>query len=208
MTGGLVFVPRAIVSAISLAIVGGLLMRLIDSRYLIAAGLVLTAIGSLAMAHLSLSVDAWGLIWPGMIAGAGMGLFFVPINAVAFATIPAAKLDEASGVMALMRSIGASIGIAIVSWLLVRQGQIHGENLISHVSPFNPAVPSYLSALAGQGLDFRSPSIMAAMAKEIGRQAQMLAFNDLFWFLGWFAVAMLPLLLVMKRPAKAGLAIA
>ena len=202
MTGGLVFVPRAIVSAISLAIVGGLLMRLIDSRYLIAAGLVLTAIGSLTMAHLSLSVDAWGLIWP------GMGLFFVPINAVAFATIPAAKLDEASGVMALMRSIGASIGIAIVSWLLVRQGQIHGENLISHVSPFNPAVPSYLSALAGQGLDFRSPSIMAAMAKEIGRQAQMLAFNDLFWFLGCFAVAMLPLLLVMKRPAKAGLAIA
>ena len=45
------------------------------------------------------------------------------------------------------------------------------------------------------------------MAKEIGRQAQMLAFNDLFWFLGWFAVAMLPLLLVMKRPAKAGLGI-
>src|SRR6476660_5771758 len=141
-------------------------MRLIDSRYLIAAGLVLTAIGSLAMAHLSLSVDAWGLIWPGMIAGAGMGLFFVPINAVAFATIPAAKLDEASGVMALMRNIGASIGIAIVSWLLVRQSQIHWENLINHVSPFNPAVPSYSSALAAQGLDFRSASVLAAMAKE------------------------------------------
>src|SRR6476660_1714135 len=207
MTGGLVFVPRAIVSAISLAIAGGVLMRVIDSRYLVGAGLVLTAVGTFVMAHLSLTVDAWGLIWPGMIAGAGMGLFFVPINAVAFATIPAAKLDEASGIMALMRSIGASIGIAIVSWLLVRQSQIHGANLISHVSPFNPAVPSYLSALAAQGLDFRSASVMAAMAKEIGRQAQMLAFNDLFWFLGWFAVAMLPLLLVMKRPAKAGLGI-
>jgi DHA2 family multidrug resistance protein len=208
MTGGLVFVPRAIVSAISLAIVGGFLMRLIDSRYLIAAGLVLTAIGTLVMAHLSLSVDAWGLIWPGMIAGAGMGLFFVPINAVAFATIPAAKLDEASGVMALMRNIGSSVGIAIVSWLLVRQAQIHWENLISHVSPFNPAVPSYLSALVAQGLDFQSPSTVAVMAQEIGRQAQMLAFNNLFWFLGWFAIAMLPLLLVMKRPQRAGLVIA
>ena len=101
MTGGLVFVPRAIVSAISLAIVGGLLMRLIDSRYLIAAGLVLTAIGCLAMAHLSLSVDAWGLIWPGMIAGAGMGLFFVPINAV--------KLDEASGFRPLLNFANACI---------------------------------------------------------------------------------------------------
>jgi MFS transporter, DHA2 family, multidrug resistance protein len=204
----LVFVPRAIVSAISLAIVGGLLMRLVDSRYLIAAGLVLTAIGTLAMSHLTLSVDAWGLIWPGMIAGAGMGLFFVPINAVAFATIPAAKLDEASGVMALMRNVGASIGIAIVSWLLVRESHINWENLISHVSPFNPALPAYLSALAAQGLDYRAPSTMVLLAKEIGRQAQMLAFNDLFWLLGWFAVAMLPLLLLMKRPVKTGLVIA
>ena len=62
MTAGLVFVPRAVVSAISLAIAGGVLMRPINSRYLIAAGLVLTAIGTLVMAHLSLSVDAWGLI--------------------------------------------------------------------------------------------------------------------------------------------------
>jgi DHA2 family multidrug resistance protein len=180
-------------------------MQLIDARYLIAAGLVLTAIGTIIMANSTLYVDAWWLIWPGMIAGAGMGLFFVPINAVAFATIPGTKLDEASGVMALMRNIGASIGIAIVSWLLVRQTQIHFDNLVSHLSSFNPAVPSYLSAFSVLGLDFRSPGTIAVIAQEIGRQAQMLAFNDLFWILGWFAFAMLPLLFLMKRPEKVGL---
>jgi DHA2 family multidrug resistance protein len=208
MTAGLLFVPRAVVSAIFLAIAGGVLMRLVDARYLIAAGLVLTAIGTMIMANSTLYVDAWWLIWPGMIIGAGMGLFFVPINAVAFATIPGAKLDEASGVMALMRNIGSSIGIAIVSWLFVRQAQVHFENLVSHVSPFNPALPSYLSALSALGLDFRSPSTIAVIAQEIGRQAQMLAFNDLFWFLGWFAFAMLPLIFLMKRPEKAGLVVA
>jgi DHA2 family multidrug resistance protein len=140
-----------------------------------------------------------------MIAGAGMGLFFVPLNAVAFATIPSAKLDEASGVMALMRNIGASIGIAVVSWLLVRQGHVNWENLISRISPFNPALPPYLSS---QGLDFHSPSTMAAIAHEIARQAQMIAFNDLFWFIGWITFALLPLLLLMKRPEKVGLALA
>jgi DHA2 family multidrug resistance protein len=153
------------------------------------------------MARLSLFVDAWGLVWPGMIAGAGMGLFFVPLNVVAFATIPNAKLDEASGVMALMRNIGASIGIAVVSWLLVRQGQINWQNLISHLSPFNPAVTPYLSS---QGLDFHSPSTVAAIGQEIARQAQMIAFNDLFWFIGWITLALLPLLLIMKRSEKAG----
>jgi DHA2 family multidrug resistance protein len=204
MSAGLLFVPRAVVSAISLAITGGVLMRLIDARYLMAAGLVLTAVGTIVMARLSLFVDAWGLVWPGMIAGAGMGLFFVPLNAVAFATIPNAKLDEASGVMALMRNIGASIGIAVVSWLLVRQGQINWQNLISHVSPLNPAVPPYLSS---QGLDFHSQSTMAAIAQEVARQAQMIAFNDLFWLIGWTTFALLPLLLIMKRPEKADLVI-
>jgi DHA2 family multidrug resistance protein len=107
--------------------------------------------------------------------------------------------------MALMRNIGASIGIAVVSWLLVRQSYVNSENLINHLSPFNPAVPPYLSS---QGLDFRSPSTMAAIAHEIGRQGQMIAFNDLFWFIGWITIALLPLLLLMKRPEKAGPAIA
>jgi DHA2 family multidrug resistance protein len=203
MSAGLLFVPRAIVSAISLAITGGILMRFVDSRYLMAAGLALTAIGTIVMDRLSLSVDSWGLIWPGMIAGVGMGLFFVPLNAVAFASISGAKLDEASGVMALMRNIGGSIGIAMVSWLLVRQGQVNWENLISHISPLNPAVQSYLSS---HRLDFHSPSTMAAIVHEIAQQAQMIAFNDLFWFTGWIAFALLPLLLIMKRPEKAGLA--
>jgi len=204
MSAGLLFVPRAVVSAISLAVTGGLLMRLIDSRYLVAAGLVLTAMGTIVMARMSPFVDAWFLIWPGMIAGAGMGLFFVPLNAVAFGSIADAKLDAASGVMALMRNIGASIGIALVSWLLVRQGQIHWDTLIGHISPFNPAV----AALSAQGLDIRSPSTMAKVAQEVARQAQMLAFDDLFWFIGWLTFAILPLLLMMKRPKRTGLVIA
>jgi len=171
---------------------------------LMAAGLVLTAIGTIVMDRLSLSVDSWGLVWPGMIAGAGMGLFFVPLNAVAFASISSTKLDEASGVMALMRNIGGSIGIAIVSWLLVRQGQVNWENLISRISALNPAVPPYLSS---HRLDFHSPNTMAAVVNEIARQAQMIAFNDLFWFIGWITFALLPLLLLMKRPEKAGPAI-
>jgi MFS transporter, DHA2 family, multidrug resistance protein len=154
MTAGLLFMPRAVAAAVSLAVTGALLMRLIDSRSLIAVGLVLTGIGAIVMTRLSLFVDAWGLVWPGIIAGIGMGLFFVPINAVAFSTIPGTKLDEASGVMALMRGIGASIGIAIASWLLVRQAQVNWEDLAAQVGPLNPAVPDYLSTLhSGPGCE-------------------------------------------------------
>jgi DHA2 family multidrug resistance protein len=201
MSAGMLFIPRAVASAIALAITGNFLMRWIDSRILVAAGIVLSAIGTMMMAGLSLQADAWAIASPGIIAGIGMGLFFVPLTAVAFGTVPQSKLDEASGLFALMRGIGSSIGIAVVSWLFVRQGQVHWDNLISYINPYNPAVPPYLSAL---GINVQTPGAMSSIALEIGRQAQMLAFIDLFWFIGIVTFAILPLLLMMKKPSTTG----
>ena len=201
MSAGMLFIPRAIASAIALSITGNYLMNWIDARILVAAGIVLSAVGTIMMAGLSLQADAWAIAWPGVIAGIGMGLFFVPLTAVAFGRMENEKLDEAAGLYALMRGIGSSIGIAVVSWLFVRQTQIYWGDLITHINPFNPAVPPYLSA---HGLDVQAPSSMSIVALEIGRQAQMLAFIDLFWFIGMVTFAILPLLFLMKRPKTAG----
>ena len=141
MSAGMLFIPRAIASAIALSITGNYLMNWIDARILVAAGIVLSAVGTIMMAGLSLQADAWAIAWPGVIAGIGMGLFFVPLTAVAFGRMENEKLDEAAGLYALMRGIGSSIGIAVVSWLFVRQTQIHWGDLITHINPFNPAVP-------------------------------------------------------------------
>ena len=94
----------------------------------------------MVMAYLPLEVDAWGLIWPGLISGAGMGLFFVPLTAVALGNMAGNRLDDAASLYALMRGC-SPIGIAVVSWLFVRQEQIHWQTLIEHVSAFNFASP-------------------------------------------------------------------
>ena len=205
MNAGMLFIPRAIASAITLGITGNFLMRWIDPRILVAAGIILSAIGTIQMAGLNLQADAWAIASPGIVAGIGMGLFFVPLTSVAFGSVSNENLDEAAGLYALMRGIGSSIGIAVVSWLFVRQSQVHWSNLVEHISPFNPAVPPYLSDLATHGLSPQSPSAMAAITREIGRQAQMLAFVDLFWFIGIVTFAILPLVFMMKKPAREGL---
>src|SRR6202162_5658840 len=114
---GTLFIPRALVSALTLAITGGILIRLFDARYLVVAGLVMTALGTILMSHYSLYVDYWGIALPGILAGIGTGLFFVPLTAVTFGNIARVQYDEASGVYALMRGIGGSASIAVVSWL-------------------------------------------------------------------------------------------
>lgn len=201
MNAGMLFIPRAVASAIALSLTGNFLMRFIDARLLVAAGIVLSAVGTMMMAGLNLEADAWAIAYPGIIAGIGMGLFFVPLTAVAFGSVPNNKLDEAAGLYALMRGIGSSIGIAIVSWLFVRQVQVHWTHLTDHISPFNPAVVPYLTM---PGVDPQNPAVVAGAAREIARQAQMLAFVDLFWFIGIVTFAILPLLFMMKKPEREG----
>ncbi len=199
---GTLFIPRGLVSAITLAVTGGILIRMFDARRLVIAGLVMTALGTLPMAYFSLYVDYWGIATPGMIAGIGSGLFFVPLTAVAFASIPKAQYDEAAGVYALMRGIGASAGIAIVSWLFVRQTQIHFNELTAHITPYNSDLVPYLGQ---HGLTPYSPEAAPLIVHEIARQAQMLAFNDIFWFIAMVTLAIIPLIFVMKRPEKVSL---
>jgi DHA2 family multidrug resistance protein len=199
---GTLFIPRGIVSAITLAITGGLLIRIFDARWLVGGGIVLTAAGTLMMAHYNLNVDYWSIATPGMVSGVGTGLFFVPLTAVAFASIASSKYDEASGVYNLMRGIGGSAGIAVVSWLFVRQTHVHFAELTAHVTPFNQELLPYL---AERGLDPYSPQAAPAIAYEIGRQAQMLAFNDLFWFIGIVTFAITPVLFFMTRPKDVSL---
>jgi DHA2 family multidrug resistance protein len=199
---GTLFIPRGIISAITLAITGSILIKLFDARWLVTAGLIMTAIGTLPMAYFSLYVDFWGIATPGMLAGVGSGLFFVPLTAVAFASIPRAQYDEASGVYALMRGIGGSAGIAVVSWLFVRQTQIHFNELTAHVTPFNRDLIPYLGQF---GLTPYSPQSAPLMVYEIGRQAQMLAFNDIFWFIAMVTLAIIPLIFLMKKPEKVSL---
>ena len=199
---GTLFIPRGIVSAITLAITGSILIRVFDARWLVTAGLIMTAIGTLPMAYFSLYVDFWGIATPGMLAGVGTGLFFVPLTAVAFASIPRVQYDEASGVYALMRGIGGSAGIAVVSWLFVRQTQVHFNELTAHVTPFNRDLIPYLGQY---GLTPYSPQSAPLMAYEIGRQAQMLAFNDVFWFIAMVTLAIIPLIFLMKKPEKVSL---
>jgi len=199
---GTIFIPRGIISAITLAITGALLIRIFDARFLVGAGLVLTAVGTLLMSHFTLYVDYWGIATPNMVAGVGTGLFFVPLTAVAFASVASAKYDEASGIYSLMRGIGGSAGIAVVSWLFVRQTHIHFAELTAHVTPYNTELAPYL---AERGLNPFSPQAGPMIGHELARQAQMLAFNDMFWFISIVTLAITPVLFFMTRPKEVSL---
>jgi len=198
---GYLFIPRGLAAGISMVVTGAVLVNRFDPRALAVAGLGLTSWSNFMMGGLTLDASFWQLGWPGVIAGLGMGLVFVPMSTLAFDGIPRDRQDEASGLYGVTRQLGSSIGIAIVGAMIVRGIAADTAFLNEQVTPYSVAARQYLAPL---GLTPEQPGGAAVIAGEIARQAAMLSYARVFDLLGWLGVVLLPILLFMKRPEGHG----
>ncbi|MDE2089644.1 MAG: DHA2 family efflux MFS transporter permease subunit [Gammaproteobacteria bacterium] len=194
-TTGLVMAPRGIASMISMMLVGRFINR-VGPRVLIVAGIIVSALGTYATTFYNLDIDPWWVVWPIIVQGFGMGMIFVPLSVIAFSTLPPAFAAEGAGIFSLLRTIGSSIGISIVSTLLARHAQIAWNQIGGHIQPFNPALRQYLGALH---IPLSDPLAAQVLGAELARQAQMVAYIDVFMFITWSFLIMLPLVLVLRH---------
>jgi len=190
---GLAMMPRGIGSLISMLIVGRLVGRL-GAKPLIYFGIATGILGAWMMTHVGLDASASTMIIPLILQGIGVGFVFVPLSAVAFATLPKSLSAEAAGVYSLIRSIGSSIGISIVSVSMTRGSQASWGALRGYVDPYRPEVQQYLNPLhlKAQGLG------LALIARETATQAQMLGLLKACWVIVASFVVMVPLVMLLK----------
>ena len=198
---GIAMVPRGIGSLASMLLVGRLLGR-IGAKPLIFFGIAVSLAGAWMMTGISLDASGRTTIVPLLLQGFGVGFVFIPLSAVAFATLPRALATEAAGVYNLIRSIGSSIGISIVSVYMTRSAQASWANLRQYLDPYRPEVKQYLDPLhlkaQGAGL--------ALLAQQVALQAQLMGLLQAFWLIVASFVAMIPLVLLLRPVKGAGAA--
>jgi len=198
LDAGFLFIPRGIAGGISMVLTGSVLVTRFDPRKILFVGLILTGSGNILLGLLNLNAGFWDLAWPGIVSGLGMGLFFVPMSTLAFQNIGPDRQDEASGIYGVTRSLGSSIGIALVGWQVASRMQYHYATLASGITPFDAAARSWLEPL---NLDPSSAEGAAQIAGQVQQQASLLAFQDAFLLTGIAAFLMLPVVLILQRPA-------
>lgn len=194
---GLLFVPRGVAAGITSLVVGTYLLSRVDPRILLVAGLLFLGSGNLWLSGLDLDAGFRDIAAAGVLSGIGLGMFFVPLSTLAFQNIGRDRQDEASGIYGVARSIGASIGIAVAGWQVATRTQYHWSVLVERIRTERPEVAAWLSPL---GLDPETPEGAGRLAAEVARQAQMLAFQDVFLLTAVAAFAMLPFVFLMHRP--------
>jgi DHA2 family multidrug resistance protein len=195
---GVAMAPRGLGSLVSMLIVGRLIGK-IGAKPLIYFGIATGILGAWMMTRVGLDTDAMSMIVPLVLQGFGVGFVFVPLSAIAFATLPKALSAEAAGVYSLVRSIGSSIGISIVSVSMTRGAQASWGALRSYVDPYRFEVQQYVDPLhlKAQGVG------LAIIAQQTAVQAQMLGLLRAFWVIVVSFFVMIPLVMLLK-PARGG----
>ena len=202
---GIAMAPRGFGSFLAMPLVG-LLMTKFDARKMLGLGLLICGATLIQFSRLDLDAGFWNYFWPLLVMGLSLGLLFVPLTTISMDPIPKEAMGNATSLFNLVRNLGGSIGIAAVSTLQIRSQQMDVNVLGAHVNPYSPSASQMLQALQqyffSRGADpaVASHQAQAAMFGIIEQQASMLAYNGVFLLLGGMFLAMIPLILLMKRP--------
>jgi DHA2 family multidrug resistance protein len=206
---GLIILPGAIASALTMAVVGRNAMRL-DARYTIIAGAFLFFWSMLKMSHLTSASGQYDLFWPLILRGMGLGLIFVPLTNATMADLEVKDLAQGTGMFNLMRQLGGSLGIAVMATLLARFMASEKAVLVEHVGANDPMTLSRLSLIA-RGLISRGMNpltaqqqALAILDRQVTVQSSMLAFSRIYLYSGLVLVFALPLLLLFRTGRARG----
>jgi DHA2 family multidrug resistance protein len=207
LQAGMAMAPRGLGSLAMTPLVGLALGRTrLDPRKMLAAGLGVNALSLYWLSLLNLNAGYWDIFWPQFVQGAGMALLFTPLATVSMDRIPRETMGNATSLFNLLRNIGGSVGIAVVQTVLARDRQGHTNALVSHVNPYDHAAQQMFlnlrSAFMSKGADLVTATnrAYAAMWGMVQQQAALQAFLDGFLLLAVVFLAMIPLLVLMKKP--------
>jgi DHA2 family multidrug resistance protein len=167
------------------------------------AGLAVTALSLWEMAGFTADVSEAAIIRTGVVQGLGLGFIFVPLSTLTFATLARDLRTEATGMFSLLRNVGSSIGVSVVTALLAQYTQINHAALVEHVTPYNPMMRAPILPPAW---DPATPAGLAALDAAITRQAATIAYLNDFRLMMYVVLLALPLLFLLRRPGRARLA--
>ncbi len=205
LNAGLVMSPAGFFAVIAMPIVGFMLGRRTDARWLMGAGLLLMAISNYWMSQMNLLISPGQVVWPRVVMVLGLSICFAPANVAAYLYTPTALRGAAVGLLSLLRNEGGSVGTSMAQTLHERRDEFHTLRLGEYLDQFNPAVRSFFEQTQARFLHETGDPVaaqqLALQALENLRQQQSsaLAYFDVFWLMAVVMLVLVPVLLLMKR---------
>ena len=199
---GMLMVPAAIVTAMMMPVVGQLIQRGVKQQYLVAAGMIFFFIYSF-WGYKILTPDTGADAFFNMliVRGIGLGLLFVPITTLALSTLKGRDIGEGAAFTGMMRQLGGSFGVAVITTFIARRNMMHRNDLVSSLDINNPAVQQRVEGLQrtfmGKGMtpDVALNSGYKLLDFTVSKQAMVMSYMDVFLYLGLMFLICVPFVL-------------
>lgn len=185
---GLVLSPGGIAVILMMPVVGRL-VKVVQAKYLISFGMLASAFGAWATGFITPQTDYSTFVMVRILQTIGLPFLFVPASALAFSKISPENSSNASAIVSLVRNLGGSIGISLVTNQLIHSQQIQQAYLAQHLTAADPgyrsALANYTQAIMNLGMppSQASASAMGKIYQELLHQANILAFRDAYNFI-------------------------
>ena len=208
-TAGLALSPRG-VGALLMTPFAGVLTSRGQARKLLIVGLSLCGFTMWQLSALNLYAGYWDVVWPQVLQGVGMSCLFIPIMAASVSHITKEKMGNATSIFNLMRNIGGSFGIAVMTTFLVRRQQLHQNHLVSNISVFDREAQQTLQGATSWFMSRGDDAVTAAhraygaVYGMVQRHAAMLSFVEAFYVMAVIFFLMIPTVAILRPGKPAG----
>ena len=208
-TGELLF-PGGLCTIVMMPFIGKMLNRGIPAQFMATAGMFLFFVFTTMLSNSTLATGQADVLIPLLIRGVGMALLFVPLTTLAIADLHGPELGQGTGLNNMMRQLGGSFGIAVLTTIIhIRQG-IHRDRLLTNINQYNPAFNERFNMLLhnfeakGKSLIDATHMAYAAIEGTVMRQTMLLTYDDAYWISGLVMLFSIPLLYLQpfKKAAK------
>lgn len=192
---GFLLTPRGFGTMAGMLIVGRL-ARKVDLRYLMVIGTLLMIFSLWEMTLFTAEISSWDIVRTGIVQGLGLGLVFVPLSTTTFATLAPKFRTEGTALYSLIRNIGSSIGISVVTTYLAHRIQYNHATFAQYITPFSH--PLHMAAEKGM-YDVSTQAGLYAIDAEVNRQAALLGYLQDYRLMMFVCVVMLPMIFLFKK---------
>jgi DHA2 family multidrug resistance protein len=207
---GWILLPGALASGFMMPIVGRLLMSGVSQKAMLPVGFTIFFAFTFWMgSRISPTAGESDFFWPLIVRGVGLGLIFMPITTMSLAGLQGRDAGQAAGLTGMIRQLGGSFGVAIVGTYLERTVQSNRVALLPNLSLYNTETAQRVQAFTqsflnkGLALDQAKQAAYAALEGTLMKQVSLITYTEIFYALGYFFLACVPLIIFIKRP-KAG----
>ena len=205
---GLILLPGGLATIMMMPFVGRMLKNGVPAQLMSAGGFILFFVFTLMLSNSTLESGTGDFFWPLIVRGLGMSILFVPLTTLALQDLPPQDMGQGTGLNNMMRQLGGSFGIALLTTLIHIKSSSVWANLVSYMNPYNTAFvqrrQELIQAFRSKGYSMTDAVEAAnrALGGTVAKQTMLVTYDQLYMTIGLFVLCCIPIIFLQKFKRK------